>query len=223
MVLQRVLYNLGRSLRETGQALDRLGNKSTGSVAFRDHLSRHRPVMNLFDKKPHVANDAFVAPTATVVGDVLLGDRSSVWYGSVIRGDFSMVRIGANTNIQDRAVIQASASFPTEIGTNVTVGHGATLRGCTVEDESLIGMGAIVLDGAIVEKNSMVAAGAVVQPESRVGSGELWAGNPATFQRKLSMDEVGGLAAQALQYTEVAEQHKAEFLPHSTAYQSLKN
>ena len=137
--------------------------------------------MPLYDKLPRVATDAFVAPSASVIGDVQIGEKSSVWYNTVVRGDVNFVRIGKHTNIQDGSVVHVSKSniggavLPTIIGDRVTVGHSAVLHACTLEDECLVGMGATVLDGAVIGTKSMVAAGALVSPGTKVPSGELWA------------------------------------------------
>ncbi len=129
---------------------------------------------------PVIAPDAFIAPNATIIGDVEVGAEASVWFGCVLRGDEEPIRIGAGTNIQDLTLIHTSGGVaPTTIGANVTVGHSAIIHGCTIEDGALIGMGAIVLDEAVIERDAIVAAGAVVSPGKRVRAGELWAGVPA--------------------------------------------
>ena len=170
MILRRLAAETGKCLRETGQALDRLGARAAGDhVSFREVWSRHRKLMNLRERRPTVAADAFVAPSASVIGDVNLGDRSSVWYGAVLRGDVNKIRVGALTNIQDRVVVHASkeradGGFPTSttIGDFVTVGHGAVLSSCVVESNVLIGPNALVLDGALVESGSIVQPGTTV-------------------------------------------------------------
>ena len=135
---------------------------------------------------PVIGEGCFVAPGAVIVGDVHLAEGASVWFGCVIRGDDHHVRIGARSNIQDGTIIHVTPDEnPTLIGDDVTIGHGARLHGCDIGAEALIGIGAIVLDGAVVEAGAMVAAGALVTPGKRVGSGELWAGNPARLLREL--------------------------------------
>ena len=111
------------------------------------------------DKYPVCSPAAWIAENATLVGSVTLGARSSVWFGAVLRGDVAPITVGVNTNIQDNAVVHCDAGFPTIIGSGVTVGHGAIVHGCTVEDGALIGMGAILLNGCVIGKNSLVAAG----------------------------------------------------------------
>jgi len=162
--MSRLLPTLGRALRETGQALDRLGIALYGEAGGREVLSRHRAVANLYEKKPSLPASGFFAPSSTVVGDVTLGEHASVWYGAVIRGDVNSVRVGAFSNIQDGAIVHVAkqnvsgVARPTHIGAYCTVGHGAILHACTLEDSSFCGMGAIVMDGAVVKSGAMVAA-----------------------------------------------------------------
>nr|GMD55413.1 gamma carbonic anhydrase 1, mitochondrial-like [Ipomoea batatas] len=178
--LGRAFYTVGFWIRETGQALDRLGCRLQGKYYFQEQLSRHRVLMNLFDKVPSVHREAFVAPSASIIGDVKVGRHSSIWYGCVLRGDVNSVSIGTGTNIQDNSLVHVAKSnltgkvLPTIIGNNVTVGHSAVLHGCTVEDEAFVGMGATLLDGVVVEKNAMIAAGALVRQNTRIPCGEVY-------------------------------------------------
>ncbi|XP_047959000.1 gamma carbonic anhydrase 1, mitochondrial-like [Salvia hispanica] len=212
----RAFYTVGFWIRETGQALDRLGSRLQGNYLFQEQLSRHRTLMNLFDKAPSVAKNAFVAPNASLTGEVYVGPSSSIWYGCVVRGDVNSVSIGAGTNIQDNSLIHVAKSniagkvLPINIGDNVTVGHSAVLHSCTVEDEAFIGMGATLLDGVVVEKHSMVAAGALVRQNTRIPSGEIWGGNPAKFLRNLTDDEIAFISQSATNYANLAEAHAAE-------------
>ncbi len=132
------------------------------------------------DKMPRIHETAFIAPNAVVIGDVEIGAKSSFWFNCMARGDMNEIRIGENSNIQDGTIIHIdSRSCGTYIGNNVTVGHMCLLHACTLEDNSMIGMQATVMDGAVVESGALVAAGALVPPGKRVGAGELWAGSPA--------------------------------------------
>ncbi|MBW1975465.1 MAG: gamma carbonic anhydrase family protein [Deltaproteobacteria bacterium] len=120
------------------------------------------PFKNTF---PQLGESVYIAPGAWVIGDVIIGDRSSVWFNTIVRGDVNYIRIGKETNIQDQSTLHVTTDrFPLNIGSRVTIGHGATVHGCTVEDECLIGIGAIILDGAYIERHAVVAAGAVVTP-----------------------------------------------------------
>ncbi len=162
------------------------------------------------DQRPRVAPDAFVAPGAVVVGDVEVGAASSIWFGSVVRGDVHHVRIGARTNVQDGTVIHVThTGIPTLIGDEVTIGHRCVIHACTLGDRTLIGMGAIVMDEAVVESGAMVAAGALVSPGKRVAAGELWAGIPARPVRRLEPEEVAILAERAAHYVGLAAEYRA--------------
>uniref|UniRef100_A0A0C9RRV5 TSA: Wollemia nobilis Ref_Wollemi_Transcript_16728_1325 transcribed RNA sequence n=1 Tax=Wollemia nobilis TaxID=56998 RepID=A0A0C9RRV5_9CONI len=214
--LGKAIYTVGLWVRETGQALDRLGSRLQGKYGFQEQLSRHRPLMNLVDKAPNVAKDVFVAPSATLVGDVKVGQGSSIWYGCILRGDVKGITVGSGTNIQDNTLVHVAKTnisrsvLPTVIGSNVTIGHSAVLHGCTIEDEAFIGMGATLLDGVVVENNAMVAAGALVRQNTRIPSGEVWGGNPAKFLRKLTEDEVAFFPQSATNYANLAEGHLSE-------------
>jgi carbonic anhydrase/acetyltransferase-like protein (isoleucine patch superfamily) len=157
---------------------------------------------------PQIASDAFVAPGATVVGDVVLGPKSSVWYQSVLRADIEAIRIGEGSNLQDGVIVHMASDLGTEVGNYVTVGHRALLHACTIEDEVLIGMGAIVMDGAKVGARSIVAAGAVVTRDTVVPPGSLYVGSPARLVRKLSQDEQLAIRGWAEKYIKVAEEHR---------------
>lgn len=172
--------------------------------------------MNVFDKAPVVDKDAFVAPSASVIGDVQVGKGASIWYGCVLRGDVNSISVGSGTNIQDNSLVHVAKSnlsgkvLPTIIGDNVTVGHSAVLHGCTVEDEAFVGMGATLLDGVVVEKNAMIAAGSLVRQNTRVPAGEVWGGNPAKFLRKLTDEEIAFIPKSATNYFNLAQVHAAE-------------
>ncbi|KFK36155.1 hypothetical protein AALP_AA4G085200 [Arabis alpina] len=214
--LGRVIYTVGKAIRVTGQALDRVGSTLQGGHRFEEHLSRHRTLMNVFDKSPLVDKDVFVAPSASVIGDVQIGKGSSIWYGCVLRGDVNNISIGSGTNIQDNSLVHvaktnlSNKSLPTTIGDNVTIGHSAVIHACTVEDEAFVGMGATLLDGVVVEKHAMVAAGSLVKGNTRIPSGEVWGGNPAKFMRKLTDEEIDYISKSAENYINLAQIHAAE-------------
>lgn len=165
-------------------------------------------------KSPRLHPSAFVAEGAVVVGDVEIGERSSIWFGTVVRGDVHQIRIGARTNVQDLSVIHVtSGTHPTALGDDVTVGHRATLHGCTVKDRCLIGIGSIVMDGAVVGPDSMVAAGALVPPGMVVPPGTLAVGSPARVKRPLTPEEIARLPGQAESYAARAERYREEGWP----------
>jgi carbonic anhydrase/acetyltransferase-like protein (isoleucine patch superfamily) len=132
----------------------------------------------------------FIAPTAVVIGDVVIGDDASVWFGCILRGDVNAIRIGARTNIQDGTVVHvAKDTVGTYLGCDITIGHMALLHACTLEDGAFIGMRATVMDECVVEQGGMLAAGALLTPGKRVGRGQLWAGQPAKYVRHLGEED----------------------------------
>jgi gamma-carbonic anhydrase len=153
-------------------------------------------------KKPMLGKNVFIAKNATVIGDVTLGAHSSVWYGAVLRGDINCIIVGHHSNIQDNAVLHLADDFPCLLGNWVTVGHGAIVHACTVGDEVLVGMGAVILDGAIIGKQSLIGARALVTQETKIPSGSLVLGAPAKVVRKLSKEERAGLKWWAQKYVD---------------------
>lgn len=160
--------------------------------------------------RPSFGKRVFLAPTAVVVGDVELGDDVSVWYGAVLRGDLAKVRVGIRTNIQDNVVIHVDSDAPTIVGGDVTVGHGAILHGCRVEEGALIGMHATVLNGAVVGRGAVVAAGALVPPAMEVPPGMLVAGIPARMVRPVKEEEARQIEAGLMHYLELKSRYLAE-------------
>jgi carbonic anhydrase/acetyltransferase-like protein (isoleucine patch superfamily) len=157
-------------------------------------------------KEPQMGDNCFVAENATIVGDVMLGDECSVWFNAVIRGDVNFIKMGNRVNIQDGAVIHCTyQKHPTNIGDNVSIGHNAIVHGCTIHDNVLIGMGAIVMDNCVVESNSIIAAGAVVTQNTHVASGCIYAGVPAKKVKDISQELISGeidrIAANYVMYS----------------------
>ncbi|MGE0790718.1 MAG: gamma carbonic anhydrase family protein [Sandaracinaceae bacterium] len=139
---------------------------------------------------PRVADGAFIAPSADVIGDVTIGERSSVWFGAVIRGDVMPIRIGARTSIQDNSVLHATGGWrDTVVGDDCTVGHSVILHGCTVGDRVLVGMGSIVLDMAEIGDDTLIGAGSLITPRTKIPSGVLVHGRPAKVVRELNEQE----------------------------------
>ncbi len=160
---------------------------------------------------PQVAADAFIAPSAVLVGDVSIAARSSVWFQCVLRADSNIIRVGEDTNIQDGTIVHVdTGNFPTIIGNKVTVGHAAIVHACTLHDGAFVGMGATVLDGAVIEAGGMLAAGSLLAPGKRIGAGELWRGSPARLVRVLDAGERARFAATAAHYVELAKQFREE-------------
>ncbi len=167
------------------------------------------PVLPFGGVRPRVDPSAWVAPTATLVGDVTLGAEASVWYGCTLRGDVMPIRLGPRSNIQDGSVVHVTRRLAeTVIGADVLVGHMCMIHGCTLMDHAFVGLGAIVMDGCVVEPDGMLAAGALLAPGKRVGARELWAGRPARFVRLLEEDEVARNRAGAAGYVELARLHR---------------
>ncbi|CAL1521422.1 gamma carbonic anhydrase family protein [Chitinophaga sp. MM2321] len=142
---------------------------------------------------PQIADDCFIAPNATIVGDVIMGKGCTIWFNAVVRGDVNSIRLGENVNIQDGAVIHCTyEKSKTIVGNNVSVGHNAILHGCTIDDDVLIGMGAIIMDNAHISSNSIIAAGAVVLSETHVEPGTIYAGVPAKKVKDIDMALIKG-------------------------------
>jgi len=153
-----------------------------------------------WSRQPRVASNAYIASRAVVVGDVTLGEESSIWYGAVLRGDINRIVVGHHTNVQDNAVVHLADDYPCIIGNYVTVGHSAILHACTVEDECLIGMGATILDGAIIGAQSIIGANALVTQGTVIPPGSLVLGSPAKVKKSLSDEERAGLKSWAEKY-----------------------
>jgi carbonic anhydrase/acetyltransferase-like protein (isoleucine patch superfamily) len=158
--------------------------------------------------RPRIDATAWVADSARVVGDVTLGPRASVWFGAAIRGDIEPIAIGAESNVQDNAVLHTDDGRPLTIGSRVTVGHGAILHGCTVGDDALVGMGAIVLNGARIGRGCLVAAGALVTEGREFPDGVLILGSPAQAVRAVTPAELAGMIANAQRYVGQAERYR---------------
>ena len=171
------------------------------------------PVYALGPANPAISDTAWIAPGATVIGDVSLEDEAGVWYGAVLRGDNASIAIGARSNIQDLTVCHVDADFPLAVGEEVTVGHRAILHGCTVEDGALIGMGACVMNGAVIGAESLVGAGALVTEGTVVPPRSLVLGAPAKVVRSLDEAAVARLRASAAHYVEQAARHRAGLAP----------
>lgn len=152
-----------------------------------------------------IHESTFIAPGAIVLGDVTIGEDCGIWYHATIRGDSASIRIGRASNIQDNCVVHVDPGHPVTIGENVTVGHGAILHGCTIEDNSLIGMGAILLNGCHIGKNCIIGAGALVTQNAVIPDNSLVLGNPGKIKREVTEEEVTSILQNALHYVESAK------------------
>ncbi len=161
--------------------------------------------------RPKIAPTAFIDPTACIIGDVEIGEYSSVWFGSVVRGDVNYIKIGYRTNVQDLSVLHVTReTWPLVVGNDVTVGHRVILHGCTIGDRSLIGMGAIVMDGAVVGEESIIGAGAVVIEETVIPPGSLALGIPAKVIRPVMQREREFLEESSRNYVQLAQEYLKE-------------
>jgi carbonic anhydrase/acetyltransferase-like protein (isoleucine patch superfamily) len=161
-------------------------------------------------KLPKIHESVYISENVSIIGDVEIGENSSVWFGAVIRGDVCNVKIGNNSNIQDNAVIHVNYNMPSIIGNFVTVGHGAIIHGATVGDFVIVGMGAIVLDGAKVGKNVIIAAGSLVPPRMEIPDGVMVMGVPAKIVRTLRDEEIEHIKKNALDYVELGKIMKSQ-------------
>jgi carbonic anhydrase/acetyltransferase-like protein (isoleucine patch superfamily) len=172
-------------------------------------VSTQALLVDFGDRRPDIHPEGWAAPGCTIVGSVRVGAGASVWYGCVLRADTEDISIGAGSNIQDGCLVHADPGFPAVVGTGVSVGHRAVLHGCTIEDDVLIGMGAVILNGARIGSGSLVAAGAVVLEGLVVPPGSLVAGVPAKVRRDLTEEERAGIVRNAAGYAERARAHAA--------------
>jgi gamma-carbonic anhydrase len=160
---------------------------------------------------PQIADDAFIAAGARIIGKVTIGAGSSIWFNCVLRGDVGSISVGARSNIQDGSIVHVTGGrFDTHIGDDVLIGHGCIIHACRILSHAFIGMGAVVLDDAVVEGDAMLAAGALLTPGKRVPAGELWAGRPAKFLRVLSAVDIARNRAGAAGYARLAQTYRAE-------------
>ena len=162
-------------------------------------------------KTPQIAASAYIDPQAVVIGDVVIGEDSSVWPCAVIRGDCHSIRIGAHTNVQDGSILHADyPDYPLSLGDDITVGHSAILHGCTIESRCLIGMGSIILNGAKIGTGSIVAAGTVITENVEIPSGSMVMGLPGKVRRPITPEERDGIGRSAQHYVENQREHKSE-------------
>ncbi len=161
------------------------------------------------DTHPTIADDAFIAPNATIIGDVVIGSDSGIWFNCLLRGDVNEIRVGERTNIQDGTIVHVSGDGQgTYIGSDITIGHMALIHACTLEDGCFIGMSATVMDGAVVETGAMVAAGALVPPGKCVLAGQVWGGTPARYLRDIRETDLELFRHTAPHYVNLAHRYR---------------
>lgn len=168
-------------------------------------------IYEFLDSRPEFGETVFIAPSADIIGDVKIGDYSSVWFNVTVRGDVNWIEIGNRTNIQDNTSVHVTnQTHPTRIGDDVTIGHNAMVHGCTIHDRVLIGIHATILDGAVVHSDTIVAAGSLVPPGKVLESGYLYMGSPAKKSRKLSEDEIQSIKQNASNYVKYQRAYRQE-------------
>jgi len=216
---------VSKGLRQAGNAL----REEAGVLEI---ISRHRPKMTFLGQSPFVTNDTFIAPTASVIGEVTNWDQSSVWYGAVVRADSSHpITIGFTSSVGEGSVVTTlkknatlTTGFPpvTHIGHYVKIGAGCVLKSCRIDDLVVIGEKCTILEGAVVESNVILEPGTVVRPYSYIPSGQKWGGNPAKFIENVSADEADGIKTICLETHQRAKEHLTEFLPVGNTYVHLE-
>lgn len=165
-------------------------------------------IRNYYDKTPNIHEDAFIAETADIIGDVHIDEDANIWYQAVLRGDINKISVGKNTNIQDGSVVHPDESCEVVIGDNVTIGHKAIIHGCRINNNCLIGMGAIVLNNAVIGENSIIGAGAIVTQGKAIPAGSLVLGAPGKVVRSLTDEEIEALKKSAETYVELTKGYK---------------
>jgi gamma-carbonic anhydrase len=168
----------------------------------------HAGIAARLKKGPTIHSSAWVVPNATVLGDVVLEEESSIWYGTVLRGDINRIVIGPRSNVQDNAVIHVDTGYPTTVGELVTIGHTAIVHACTIDNEVLVGMGSIILDDVKVGARSIIGANALVTTGMKIPPGSLVLGSPAQIRRELTLDEQKDIARWAWSYVESAKEYR---------------
>ena len=163
------------------------------------------------NRQPQLGRNVYISESATVIGEVILGDEVNIWFGAVVRGDMHYIKIDSRSNVQDNAVVHVtSAASPTNIGSGVTVGHGAIIHGCTIEDNCMIGMGSVVMDDAVVGAGSLIGAGALVPPNMKIQPKSLVVGMPGKVVREVTDEEYQMIIDRPQEYIDLAEQYLKE-------------
>jgi carbonic anhydrase/acetyltransferase-like protein (isoleucine patch superfamily) len=164
-------------------------------------------IHNFEEKKPIISENCYAAESADIIGDIVLNEDSSVWFGAVLRGDMDRIIVGKGSNIQDNCTVHVDKGQPVEIGENVTIGHNSVIHGCKIGSNSLIGMGTIVLDGAEVGENTIVGAGSLVTGGKKIPSGVLCLGSPVKIIRELTEEEIASIKQSAEHYIEISKSY----------------
>jgi carbonic anhydrase/acetyltransferase-like protein (isoleucine patch superfamily) len=207
--LQGIFHSMAPAIKSAGRALDNVG-ASMEAVRIVESVTPSTKIMSYTGIMPTISENVFVAPTASVMGKVSIGQNSSVWYGAKIRGDVHDIVIGSNTSIGDCVMVHSAkiqGDHATSIGDNVTVGANAIVHACNIKSNVIVGMGAQILDGAVVESHSVIAPGALVTPGKVVSSGQLWSGSPAKHLRDLTEAEKSAIGVSACESSALSMLH----------------
>jgi len=216
MTARNFLWNMGRGVRRVGDFFHNTADAlQLKPLSVKPNGPSLRRVVNIGERRAIINQGAWIAPTANIIGSVQLGINSTVWYGAVLRGDIHAIKIGILSHIGDRSVIHVSGGNQasprgTYVGNNVIIEPGVILHACVIEDGVKIGSGSVIFDGAVVEKNAQVSSGSVVTQGKTVPSGELWAGSPAKFVRKLEDTEIQAVQETSENFFNLAKIHDAE-------------
>eukprot|EP00871_Galdieria_phlegrea_P000896 jgi/Galph1/1807/GphlegSOOS_G478.1 len=210
--VRRMFYFVGKLLRETGQSLDHLGIRVQGGYHYREPLSRHRQIMNIEQKKPVFEENVFLAPNASLIGNVQVGRGASIWYGAVLRADAVPIVVGEDTHIGEGVVIHCTRNpeergNPTVVGKRVMVAPLCTIYSATIFDEVYIGLGTVIETDCIIASHSVITSGSRVCKGTEIPPGELWGGNPASYIRKLTKEEVNSFERLSKDYQRLAILH----------------
>jgi carbonic anhydrase/acetyltransferase-like protein (isoleucine patch superfamily) len=225
----RATYSLKRMFRQTDLTTGAQSTYLAKSNPYIEPHSRHRHIMPLYDLQPAIFLHTYIAPNVTIVGEVMVGSESVVWYGSVLRGDMNQIKIGNQCIIGENTVIHTAGSLPTglaatvEIGNYVNIANNCTLYSCNISDDCYIGFKSIILEGARLEKGCAIGPNSVVPPGRIIPSGQLWAGNPVEYVRDLTKAEIQNNSHYIRQMISIAVEHEYEFLPYNSAYLQKEN
>jgi carbonic anhydrase/acetyltransferase-like protein (isoleucine patch superfamily) len=223
--LQRTRYNTGRVLRELGLQIDRHGSSYTNDIAYQQNLSRHRKELPVYPYRPQTKG-AWVAPNASLVGNVQVSQWATIWYNATLRAEQNAVRIGHFSSIGEGTVLNSNVSLPlnvpqsVNVGKNVTIGRNCSILSSVIDDDVVIGDNVTISEGCVIERGSRIEDGAIVPPGRLIPAGQLWGGNPATFVRELS--EAEQLENYELSYTSgVTEETTGDLWP--TGYREVED
>lgn len=167
-------------------------------------------ITNFKNLNPKINESCFIASTADIIGDVTVKEKSSIWFNTVLRGDVNKIEVGSGTNIQDGCIVHVADEYPTIIGNNVTIGHGAIIHGCTIKDGAFIGMGAIILDGAVIGEGALIGAGALVTEGKEIPPNTLAVGIPAKIIKRLSDEYIKMAENRAIEYAKLAQEYTTD-------------